>query len=160
VALLALLLGCGTSEPERPPDPYSAAGSEAVDITLGDSLRLSLGGPVEVAMGVPVPFMLTLENVSGRPLDLYLRGRTIAFDIVVLDTAGATIWRRLEGEMIPAVLRLETLAPGQVLELSGQWDQRDNAGRPVRAGDYTAYGELLTEAAPLRTGTVTLRIVP
>jgi hypothetical protein len=157
---LLILLGCGTSVPERPPDPQPASGSNAVDITLSDSLRLSLGVPAHSAAGTPVPFTLTIENVSGRPLDLYLRGRTIAFDIVVLDSAGIAIWRRLEGEIIPAVLRLEILAPGQLLDLSDEWDQRDDAGRPVSAGRYTAYGEVLTEGPPLRTPTVTLRIAP
>jgi hypothetical protein len=146
--------------PERPPDAQPSSGSDAVDITLSDSLRLSLGVPAHSAAGTPVPFTLTVENVSGRPLDLYLRGRTIAFDIVVLDSAGVPVWRRLEGEMIPAILRLDALAPGQLLELSDQWDQRDNAGRPASAGDYTAYGEVLTEGAPLRTPHVTLRITP
>jgi hypothetical protein len=157
---LLILLGCGTSVPERPPDPQPASGSNAVDITLSDSLRLSLGVPAHSAAGTPVPFILTIANVSGRPLDLYLRGRTIAFDIVVLDSAGTAIWRRLEGEIIPAVLRLEILAPGQLLDLSDEWDQRDDAGRPVSAGRYTAYGEVLTEGPPLRTPTVTLRIAP
>jgi hypothetical protein len=160
IALLALVLGGGTAVPERPADTHHASGSDAVDMTSSDSLRLSLGVPVEVAAGVSVPVTITLENVSGRPLDLYLRGRTIAFDIVVLDAVGVTTWRRLEGVVIPAILRLETLTPGQVLELSDQWDQRDNAGRPVGAGDYSVYGEVLTEGAPLRTADVTLRIMP
>jgi hypothetical protein len=161
MALLALLLGCGPAVPERPADTHPSSGSDAVDITPSDSLRLSLGVPVEVAAGAPVPVTIALENVSGRPLDLYLRGRTtIAFDIVVLDAAGDTTWRRLEGAIIPAILRLEILAPGQVLELSDEWDQRDDAGRPVGAGDYSAYGEVLTEGAPLRTGHIKLRIMP
>jgi hypothetical protein len=157
---LLILLGCGTSVPERPPDPQPSSDNHAVDITLSDSLRLSLGVPALSATGTPVPFTLTVENVSGRPLDLYLRGRTIAFDIVVLDLDGVPVWRRLEGEVIPAVLRLESLAPGQLLELSDEWNQRDNAGRPVSAGNYSAYGEVLTEGAPLRAAHVPLRIVP
>jgi hypothetical protein len=160
IALLALLLGCGPAVPERPADTHPSSGSDAVDMAPSDSLRLSLGVPVEVAAGVSVPVTITLENVSGRPLDLYLRGRTIAFDIVVLDAAGVTTWRRLEGVIIPAILRLESLAPGQVLELSDRWDQRDNAGRPVGAGDYSVYGEVLTEGPPLRTADVPLRILP
>jgi hypothetical protein len=157
---LLVLLGCGTSVPERPPGTQPTSDSHAVDTTLSDSLRLSLGAPARSATGTPLPYTLTVENVSGRALDLYLRGRTIAFDIVVLNTAGVPVWRRLEGEVIPAILRLETLAPGQLLELSDRWDQRDNAGRTVPAGDYSAYGEVLTEGAPLRTPNVTLRIVP
>jgi hypothetical protein len=94
-----------------------------MDVTLSDSLRLHLDVPDRVRTGEPVPIGIRVQNVSGGPLDLYLRGRTIAFDIVVSREPGEIVWRRLEGEVIPAILRIETLRPGEVLELSDVWDR-------------------------------------
>lgn len=94
---------------------------------------------------------LRAENVSGESLDLYLQGRTIAFDVVVTDADGSVVWRRLEGEVIPAILRIETLEPGATLELEAHWDQRSNIGQPVAPGRYTVHGEFLTEGDPLVT---------
>jgi hypothetical protein len=116
-----------------------------------DSLRLQLQAPADAAAHSPVSFRLRAENTTDRTLELYLRGREIAFDIVVLDERGGEVWRRLEGAVIPAILRLEPLAPGAALELGTEWD-----GAPP--GDYTAHAELLTDGAPLRTPSVHLRL--
>jgi hypothetical protein len=160
MAVLALLIGCGSADPGAAPAAAPLpSGSDIVDTTPGDSLRLSLAVPAEAAAGVPVPVTLAIENVSGAPLDLYLRGRTIAFDIIVSRAAGDTVWQRLAGEVIPGILRLESLAPAQVLELSDEWDQRDNAGSLVEPGDYSVHAEVLTEGAPLRSPAAALRIV-
>lgn len=105
-----------------------------------------------------MPITLRVENVGSRPLDLYLRGRTIAFDLVVSRPDGTVIWRRLHDEMIPAILRLETLAPGAALELEDVWDQRSNDGELVTPGDYLVHGELLSEEQPLVTPAEPLRI--
>jgi hypothetical protein len=157
---LLMLTACGAPAADRSaPDSSPSSDSDAVRTDHSDSLRLSLVVPAEVALAAAVPVRFTVENVSGRQLELYLRGRTIAFDIVVTGPAGDTVWRRLEDEVIPAILRLEPLGPGEALELSDSWDQRDNAGRPVSAGDYRVRGELLTEGPPLRTAGAALRIV-
>jgi hypothetical protein len=144
----------GTQETaERP-------GSEdQVTIAQSDTLRLWLDVPEEVPVGEPVPITFHVENVSGRLLDLSLRGRTIVFDLVVSDMNGMTVWRRLHDTVIPAILRLETLAPGEVLELADSWDQRSNAGEPVPAGTYTVRGEILTERNPLVAPSQPLRIL-
>jgi hypothetical protein len=123
-----------------------------------DSLRLETRVPERVATGEPVPVVLRAENVSAGTLDLYLQGRNIAFDVVVTDAGGRVVWRRLEGEIVPAILRIETLEPGAALELEARWDQRSNAGEPVDPGRYTVHGELLTESDPVVTPTVRLQI--
>jgi hypothetical protein len=157
--ILAGLLGCGSPAAEPATgDATPFPGNDDVELTAGDSLRLTLVVPADAAAGAAVPVTLTVENVSGRRLDLYLRGRTVTFDIVVSDAAGTTVWRRLEGEVIPAVLRLEPLQAGQVLEMRDTWDQRDNAGQSVGAGDYHVRGEVLTEGAPLVSHAAPLRI--
>ena len=94
-------------------------------------------------------------------MTLYLRGRTIAFDIVVAREDGNVIWRRLEGQFVPAIIQVKELAPGEVLELRGEWNQRTARGRPVGAGLYSVRGELVIgDAPPLATAPVQLRIGP
>lgn len=127
--------------------------------TASDSLRLDTRVPERVSAGEPVPVVVRAENVSGAALDLYLQGRTIAFDVVVTDEGGRVVWRRLEGEVVPAILRIETLEPGAALELEARWDQRSDAGESVAPGLYTVHGELLTEGDPLVTPAARLRIV-
>lgn len=124
-----------------------------------DSLRLRLETPERVTAGEAVPMTLRAENVTDGPVELHLRGREIVFDLVVTRSDGTVAWRRLEGEVVPAILRLETLPAGEALVLEATWDQRANDGSPVAPGVYTVRGELLTEAEPLVTPTDTLRIV-
>lgn len=128
--------------------------------TASDSLRLWLELPDMVRPGQSASMTLRVENVSDRPLDLYLRGRAIAFDLIVTDDRGTVVWRRLEGAVLPAILRIETLAAGESLELEDAWDQRSNEGGAVEPGSYTVRGELLTEGEPLTTPAVPLRITP
>lgn len=78
-----------------------------------------------------------LQNLGDGPLELYLRGRTIAFDIVIGDATGRVVWRRLEREMIPGIIQFKRLASGEVLELFDNWDQRTNRGNPIEPGAYT-----------------------
>ena len=73
--------------------------------------------------------------------------------MVVRQASGEVVWRRLENEIIPAIIRLETLAPEQVLELRAEWN-------PARPGSYAVAGVLLTDGADLRTDPVTLRVRP
>lgn len=126
--------------------------------TESDALRLRLDVPDSAAPGESVEILFRVENVSDRPLDLYLRGRTIAFDVVVTDERGEVVWRRLGGEIVPAILRIETLGPGRAIELTERWDQRTDAGSPVDPGLYSVRAELLTEDRPLISATEPFRI--
>jgi len=128
------------------PSPGNAQESA---IGTADSLALRLTVPERVRQGEAVQFTFRVENVSGRHLNLYLRGREITFDVVVTDHEDALVWRRLAGEVVPAILRLEPLAAGAVLELSGIWDQRLTSGAPAPTGDYCIQVELLTEGNPI-----------
>jgi len=125
-----------------------------------DSLRLRLEIPDGIRLGDPVSLTLVLENIGSRRLTLSLLGRTIAFDIRIRAEDGEVVWRRLEGEVLPAILRVEVLEPGASLRLAGQWDQRSNAGRQVPPGRYRAQGELLTEGEPLLSAAVELVVQP
>jgi hypothetical protein len=171
-ALLAMAAtaGCDGS----PPDAGESAPAEQRPVTENsmqvgppqdapppapsDSLSLALMLPEKVVAGQNVAITLVVENVTDRALELYLRGRTIAFDLIVTAPDGAVVWRRLEDEVIPAIVRIETLPPGGRLELRGDWDQRTNAGLPVPSGEYQVRGELLTEQAPLLSASRRLHV--
>jgi hypothetical protein len=165
-ALLALaavfLMSC---EPALPADgarrdlsPHDGL-ETGVSATQSDSLELSLEVPQQVRAGDPVRLTIRVENTSGRTLDLYLRGREIAFDVIVSNVTGDVVWRRLEDELLQAILRIETLQAGATLELSTTWNQRTSAGEPAPPGMYAARGQVLTEADPLNTTDVPFRIV-
>lgn len=63
--------------------------------------------------------------------------------------------------MVPAILQIRMLAPGEVLESQEQWDQRTNSREPVSPGRYTVEGALLTSTRhPLKTPTALLQILP
>jgi hypothetical protein len=131
-----------------------------VSATPEDSPRLHLDIPEQAAAGESVPITVRAVNQGDRTIELYLTGRPVAWDVIVTDAAGTMVWRRLEGEIIAMALRIETLEPGEVLELAGAWDQRSNAGATVAPGTYTVRAEILTEAAPLVTPSLELRILP
>lgn len=61
------------------------------------------------------------------------------------------MWRRLEDEVVPAILRIETLDPGAVIEIEGTWGRRANNGTPVSDGKDGIGGEMLTEQESLVT---------
>lgn len=158
----ALSFACQTAG-DREDLPSSAerpTPESRVSATTSDSLRLRIEVAPQVPAGEPVQIRLLVENVSARSLDLYLRGRTLAFDLVVSRADGTVVWRRLADEAIPAILRLETLSSGARLDLQDTWDQRTNAGQPVPDGAYLIRGEVLTEGPPLVTPDEPLRVGP
>jgi hypothetical protein len=125
-----------------------------------NSLRFVVVAPRSMRLGKPVPITLRLTNAGKRKADLYLLGRSITFDIIVAGPDGRVVWRRLEGTSGQQILQVKTLAPGETLELKDVWTQRTNAGAAVRPGVYTVQGVLPTDAAPLQTRPVRLRITP
>jgi hypothetical protein len=139
------------------------AGAAAVDSAVGvmtpDSLVFDLQVPVEVRARTPVRATLRVENRASRSFDLYLRGTMLTVDVEVRDVAGEVVWRRLEGEIIPAIVHLRTLASGERIAAEVVWDQRTKGGRRVPPGAYTARGFLLREGEPLATPPRSFRIV-
>ncbi len=101
---------------------------------------------------------LTVENTAEETVALGLTGRPIAFDLTVTTADGAEVWSRLHGRTIPMILQMALLEPGQQLEFSDTWDQRDNRGRPVDPGVYQVRGVLPTEDGTLTTAARELSI--
>jgi hypothetical protein len=108
-------------------------------------LRVWVNAPERARLGSIVPIVIRIENTSEVPSPLYLRGRTIAFDILIADAVGQVVWRRLDGQVIPGIIQVKVLESGAVLELSDEWDQRTNRGEAVAPGLYTAQGIVLTD---------------
>jgi hypothetical protein len=152
---LALLL------PPGPAGTTDGAGGARTEPStfMTDSLVFDLVVPGAVPAGTPFAFLLRLTSRSDRPLDLYLRGRTPTFDVEVSREDGTVAWHRLQGEIIPAIVHLRTLAPGERVEARVTWDQRDSDGAEVGPGAYVARGSLLGEDGPLTTPPARFRIL-
>jgi hypothetical protein len=129
--------------------------------TAADSMRFEIVLPDSVRVGEPVPVTLRLTNTGREPLTVYLQGRPIAFDLTVRRLDGTIVWRRLEGEVVSAILAVRQLEPGASLEFEEVWRQVSNAGEAVPPGDYRVTGAVPTDAPePLETSAALLRIVP
>lgn len=122
-------------------------------------LQLTLEAPEAAAAGEPVTYAVVIRNNGSQSLDLHLQGREPIFDLRVTDEAGITLWRRLEGQSVQAILRLDTLDPGESITLEDVWDQRDASGRFVAPGLYALQAEVLTDAQSLMSQTSPLRVV-
>lgn len=159
-ALAALAGGClGECSGAGRFDTDLTRATQSVESPRSDSLRFETRVPSRARAGESVRIVLSIRNDGGKPAVLYLIGRTIAFDIVIAGPDGRVVWRRLEGATIAAILRVETLAPGQELTFADQWTQRTRAGELVAPGIYTVHGEFPTDARePLRTPRVQIRI--
>ena len=123
-------------------------------------IRLELDMPVEARIDAPLALTLRLVNGHDHAVEITLRGRTIAFDVVVRRRGGAVVWRRLENAAIPAIARLEMLGPREVLTLRTVWDLTTNDGAPALAGEYLVEGVLFTDGPDLRTPPAALRLAP
>src|SRR5215213_8598683 len=119
-----------------------ATSSDQSTHTDRDSLELLLVLPSRIRSGAPVPISLRVSNRASRTIDMYLFGREPTLDVIVENSRGETVWRRLHGEIIPAILNIRSLAPAETIEVPASWDQTDNSDRQVEPGIYSARGEL------------------
>jgi hypothetical protein len=113
------------------------------------NLLVTIKAPATVEAGAAIPITMRIENTSSEPLELYLHGREATYDFIVTSSGGDTVWRRLEGQVVQAILRVEFLAPGEALELHDRWNQRDNGGKRVAPGSYFVRGALLGEGTSM-----------
>lgn len=126
---------------------------------MDPNIRLTLRIPERVRAGSVIPIMMRMENTSAKPVELYLRGREMTCDYVVRAPGGDIVWRRLEGEVIPAILRLEVLLPAQPIAFRDSWDQVCDSGDLAAPGVYSVTGAVLTDgSSTLESAAVPLRI--
>jgi len=126
-----------------------------------EPMKLELVLPRTVHAGDSVPITLRVINEGRKRATLYSQGRPTAFDIEVAGTDGRLVWHRLNQAVISKVLQVRELKPGEFLEFSDVWQQRDDSGRMVPAGEYRVTGVLPTDPpAQLRSEPAELRILP
>jgi intracellular proteinase inhibitor BsuPI len=113
-------------------------------------LSVSLEGPNSVLSGSPVTFRLLVRNTSEQTVDLYLRGREPTADVVVSSERGDVVWHSLAGLVVPAVLQIRSLTPGDALDVSVVWDQR-RANAPPPPGRYVVRASLLVEGEAIES---------
>ncbi len=123
-----------------------------------NGIRVTLEAPETASAGEPVAYAVVITNVGSEPLDLYLQGREPTFDLRVTDETGATVWRRLEGQSVQAILRIDTVGPGEAMTLDDVWDQRDASGRILAPGVYGLQAEVPTDGQPLMSQGRELRL--
>ena len=108
--------------------------------------------PRKIAAGAPVPIAIRIVKTADRPVELHLLGRATAFDLIV-GRGDVTVWRRLEGQTVQAILQPRVLAPGEVLELQDTWLPRDQGGAAVGPGEYPVSGSVPTPRGADQGGT-------
>ncbi len=118
--------------------------SPLADEQLLQSLRFRMEVKSEAGFGETVPLKLTVQNISDRPVELYLGGRP-PYDFVVTGLDDAEVWHWLCGKIILTILDFKTLEPGEELEFTAEWEQVDNRGNPVPPGTYLLRGVLNME---------------
>lgn len=162
LALPFLLPGCSDGGDAGSMDTVAAQTEARAGVPVAqEGVVVSLEVPSQVKAGEPVEIKLRVRNTTSAPLDLYLRGREVTFDLAIADSTGDSVWRRLEGEVTQAILQLKTLAPGEVMELSHVWNQQSQRGQPVGPGRYTVRGSVLTDGqTTLDSPPATLEITP
>jgi Intracellular proteinase inhibitor len=122
-------------------------------------LNVALDVSRSTASRTRVRFRLVVTNTADHAVDLYLRGREPTLEVVVARENGEIAWNSLDRAVIPASLQLVTLAAGERLEVSADWDQRVN-GKPLAAGAYVVRASLLSEEVQLRARPVELVLGP
>lgn len=160
--LVLVVPGCSAGGDQEPVDSFAIAVEARAGVPFAqEGAVVDLVVLTPVVAGAPVPIKLLVTNETSAPLDLYLRGREVTFDIAITDATGDGVWRRLEGEVVEAILQLRTLAPGEELELSHAWDQKSQLGNPVPPGRYVVRGSVLTDGTTtLESPPATLEITP
>jgi hypothetical protein len=114
-------------------------------LLVQDSVAFRVHAPTSVPVGEPVPIELVLTNRTERRLTLYLQGRPLAFDVTIRREDGNVVWRRLEGQVVSAMLAVRELAPAESLTFEAVWDGRLADGRRAPPGRYQIAGSLRTD---------------
>lgn len=118
----------------EPPVSYTAAVSGAI-----------------VESGKPVTFTLIVKNTGATPVTFSF-ATAQRFDVVIWNDDCVEVWRWSRGRMFAQIVGSLSLAAGGTATFAIPWNQRDQAGRPVRVEAY--------EARAVFTGTWAKRRVP
>ena len=151
--LVAAVVACRPAVPEQR-DTSASAMTEPNAASAADSLELGLLLSPEARAGEPMTAILRVKNRAGRPLDLYLRGRTVTVDVVAERGDGGQVWRRLDGAVVPAIVHHRRLGPDEALDVPISWSWN------LPVGEYRLHALLLTEGEPLASERVPVVLRP
>ena len=112
-----------TPTPSAP--PFTFEGPVGIDLTTYGVFH---------EQGEQVRF--TILVAAGEPITLYYR-TTQRYDIVIADSEGKEVWRWSKDKAFGEVLEEVALEENEILTFDETWDQRDNEGQPLPAGNYT-----------------------
>lgn len=88
-------------------------------------------------VGETVEISIVAQNQDERAKEVtYNSGQSFDVTITPLGESSPR-WTWSHGRMFTMALRSKTLAPGERVTFSAQWDQKDNEGNPVPPGKYT-----------------------
>jgi hypothetical protein len=103
-----------------------------------DPLFYSASVPEEIIeAGRPVDFRLAIRN-SGRVPAILSFSTAQRYDVVVWNDDCVEVWRWSRGRAFAQVLTSLSVPAGGTTVDHALWDQRDQAGHPVRIGAYEA----------------------
>lgn len=124
-------------------------------------LRLLLQLPEMVPTGSRVPFGITVTNPGRRPRPLDLEANGPAYEVAILHPDGRIV-HTWSGGRVEAEHSGRVLEPGAAVTYEGQWDQRDERGRPVPPARYQVRVTLRAAGPgePWQSITSTLAIAP
>ena len=105
--------------------------------TLFASVQLDKDG---YKQGEPVKITLRLINCADDKITRSFPD-TQRYDFSVRKAGGEELWRWSEGEEFEADEAEETFESAQVVTFTETWDQKDNDGKQVKAGEYEVGGE-------------------
>ncbi|MEM4413921.1 MAG: BsuPI-related putative proteinase inhibitor [Candidatus Caldarchaeum sp.] len=84
---------------------------------------------------------LKVQNLTNNYLELLLGGDP-PYDFIVTNSEGTEIWRWPHKGARLSILSQKILKPGEELEFTAEWNQRDNEGWPVPPASYWVRGIL------------------
>lgn len=113
--------------------------------------------PRQVFAAGTLAVILGLKNTSDHSVDLYLRGRSMTFDLQILDARQKVILSRLGDTPIPAILHIKTLAPRQSLSRGIEW--KLDPGVRLGPGAYMLRAELLLEGGSITSNIASIAVI-
>ncbi len=125
--------------PERAVIPPSEQSRYVKGVGASESpLFYSAGVPEEIFVaGKPIDFTLTIKNGGSIPAVLSF-STAQRYDVVIWNDDCVEVWRWSRGRAFAQVLGSLSVPAGGATTFNIRWDQRDQAGRAVRAGTYEA----------------------
>ena len=143
---------------------FSGAARESLrtakDVRVYDCLKVALGVERQTyCFGQPVHIKLAITNTGSRPITLrFSSGQQYDF---VVTRADKEVWRWSADKVFIQALTSRTLAPSETLKFREIWQQKDNQGRQVPAGEYSIAGLLTTMKSPRpKAGPISIKIEP